>query len=154
MPCLVAVPEAVLLRVGGHSSSSRAQSLGRCSSNPNASSAIRARSSPGPGQKQRHRRQVDCLQHRLPIVDWFSHFFKFTVCDKEFGRGSKKAIYKNKKQHSEKKKNMFRNIEKVKDAKLKAKLEQVSEMDWDILSKAGFLKWRKLKYFYINHTFI
>merc|ERR1719284_1149947 len=25
---------------------------GRCSSNPNASSAIRARSSPGPGQKQ------------------------------------------------------------------------------------------------------
>merc|ERR1712133_247488 len=60
-----ALPEAVLLRVGGHSSPSRAQSLGRCSSNPNASSAIRAWSSPGPGQKQRHRRQVDCLQHRL-----------------------------------------------------------------------------------------
>merc|ERR1712130_889523 len=27
---------------------------------------------------------------RLPTVDRFSHFFKFTVCDKEFGRGSKK----------------------------------------------------------------
>merc|ERR1719348_2988808 len=26
------------------------------------SAAIRARSSPGTGQKQRHRRQVDCLQ--------------------------------------------------------------------------------------------
>merc|ERR1719355_592178 len=30
--------------------------------NQNASSAIRARSSPGTGQKQRHRRQIDCLQ--------------------------------------------------------------------------------------------
>merc|ERR1712179_250410 len=57
-----AVPEAVLLRVSGYSSSSRAQSLSRCSTNQNASSAIRARSSPGTGQKQRHRRQVDCLQ--------------------------------------------------------------------------------------------
>jgi len=32
---------------------------------------------------------------------------------------------------------MFRNIDKVKDPALKEKLEQVSEMDWDILSKAA-----------------
>ena len=51
----------------------------------------------------------------------------------------KNNIYKTKqKTFRETNKRMFRNIDKVKDPALKEKLEQVSEMDWDILSKAGF----------------
>merc|ERR1712130_781272 len=60
-----------------------------------------------------------------------------------FGRGPPQAqgknnIYKTKqKTFRETNKLMFRNIDKVKDPALKEKLEQVSEMDWDILSKAA-----------------